>query len=138
MPELNFFDSIPPNTPPEPPLEPLVERFRAQLLSPALSSQLRHLNKLCGGFQPGIALRFKDGARSADVLLCFACGDIKAAGDPSGVLNPGCKIALAGDQPIGELRHDPDATPLDPRARAALDTIERERGWARFRLEVDA
>lgn len=63
-----------------------------------------------------------------------AFANIKAAGDPSGILNPGCKIALAGDQAIGELRHDPDAPPLAPEARAALDVIERERGWASFRL----
>lgn len=63
-----------------------------------------------------------------------AFANIKAAGDPAGVLNIGCKIALAGDQAIGELRHDPDAPPLEPEARATLDVIERERGWARFRL----
>ena len=65
-----------------------------------------------------------------------AFANIKAAGDPSGVLNPGCKIARPGEEAIGELRHDPQAAPLDPRARAALDTIERERGWGRFRLGV--
>ncbi len=63
-----------------------------------------------------------------------AFANIKAAGDPSGVLNPGCKIARSGDVAIGELRHDPQAAPLVPEARAALDEIERERGWGRFRL----
>ena len=67
-----------------------------------------------------------------------AFANIKAAGDPSGVLNPGCKIALAGDEAIGELRHDPEAAPLDPIARVVLDTIERERAWGRFRLEGEA
>jgi FAD/FMN-containing dehydrogenase len=69
---------------------------------------------------------------NAEALAAFA--NIKAAGDPSGVLNPGCKVALPGDEAIGVLRHDPEAEPLVPEARAALDTIERERGWSRYRL----
>ncbi len=71
-----------------------------------------------------------------EALAAFA--NVKAAGDPSGVLNPGCKVSRPGDEAIGALRHDPEATPLDPRARAALDQIERERAWHRFRLDFAA
>ncbi len=70
---------------------------------------------------------------NAEALAAFA--NVKAAGDPSGVLNPGCKVALPGDVAIGVLRHDPEAAPLVPEARAALDAIERDRAWSRFRLD---
>jgi hypothetical protein len=60
---------------------------------------------------------------------------LKEAADPSGVLNPGCKIARDGDRSIEVLRHDPDATPLPPAARAVLDDIESTRDWSRFRLD---
>lgn len=65
-----------------------------------------------------------------------AFAHIKDAADPSGVLNPGCKIARDGDRAITELRHDPDAVPLPTAARAALDDIERTRSWNRFRLDA--
>ncbi len=71
---------------------------------------------------------------SAEALAGFA--NVKAAGDPSGVLNPGCKIARPGDEAIGALRHDPEAVPLDPRARSALDAVEAQRAWGRFRLTL--
>jgi hypothetical protein len=65
-----------------------------------------------------------------------AFAHVKAAADPSGVLNPGCKIARDGDRAITALRHDPDAVPLPAAARAALDEIERTRSWNRFRLDA--
>lgn len=70
---------------------------------------------------------------STQALAAFA--NVKAAADPSGVLNPGCKVARAGDDAIGNLRHDPAGTPLPAQARAMLDEIERGRDWGRFRLE---
>ncbi len=71
---------------------------------------------------------------SAEALAGFA--NIKAAGDPSGVLNPGCKIARSGDEAIALLRHDPEAMAIDPRARRALDAMEATRDWSRFRLSL--
>ena len=65
-----------------------------------------------------------------------AFAHVKDAADPSGVLNPGCKIALSGDHAITALRHDPDAVPLPAAARSALDEIERTRSWNRFRLDA--
>lgn len=64
-----------------------------------------------------------------------AFAHVKDAADPSGVLNPGCKIARDGDRPLAELRHDPDAAPLPAAARAVLEDIERTRSWNRFRLD---
>ena len=68
------------------------------------------------------------------------------AADPHGVLNRGCKMAAEGnaegnaegdadgDVAIGPIKYDPDAAPIDPRARVALDDIEKARAWHRFRL----
>ncbi|MEO7361427.1 MAG: FAD-binding oxidoreductase [Gemmatimonadaceae bacterium] len=69
---------------------------------------------------------------SAEARAAFA--NIKAAADPAGVLNAGCKIAAAQDNFSGELRHDPTARPLSDEARGILDRIERERAWNCFRL----
>jgi FAD/FMN-containing dehydrogenase len=65
-----------------------------------------------------------------------AFAHVKEAADPSGVLNPGCKVARDGDQPFAALRHDPEAAPLPAAVRVALDAIERERAWNRYRLEA--
>ncbi len=59
---------------------------------------------------------------------------IKQAADPHGVLNTGVKLSAPDNDPLASLRHDPDATALSVSARSALDTIERERAWHRFRL----
>jgi FAD/FMN-containing dehydrogenase len=69
---------------------------------------------------------------SADARDAFVA--VKAAGDPAGILNPGCKVARAGDDPLAVLRHDPEASALDPAAQAILAEIERTRDWSRFRL----
>jgi FAD/FMN-containing dehydrogenase len=67
-----------------------------------------------------------------------AFAHVKDAADPSGVLNPGCKVARDGATPFDALRHDPEAAPLPAAARAALDDIEQRRDWARFRLDAIA
>lgn len=69
---------------------------------------------------------------SLEARAAFA--NIKAAADPSGVLNPGCKVALPGAVPFDELRHDPAAVPLPAEAASVLVEIERTRDWSRFRL----
>lgn len=73
-------------------------------------------------------------ARSWSLEACAVFAHIKAAGDPAGVLNPGCKVAAADALPFDQLRHDPEAPALPAEARAALDDIERRRDWGRFRL----
>jgi FAD/FMN-containing dehydrogenase len=61
---------------------------------------------------------------------------IKSAFDPSGVLNPGVKIPLAGQRAIDLVKYDPELRALPPSARDALDVVERERAYGRFRLDL--
>src|SRR5262249_17876480 len=48
---------------------------------------------------------------------------VKRAFDPSGILNPGVKVATPGEMALGDIKYDPDLSPLTPRARAALDRV---------------
>lgn len=61
---------------------------------------------------------------------------VKEAFDPDGIFNPGVKVALPDERPLGAIKYDPALAPLPPRASAALDRIERERAYARSRLEL--
>ncbi len=61
---------------------------------------------------------------------------VKRAFDPEGVFNPGVKIPLNAQTAIEEVKYDPSIEPLPAIARDALDAIERERGYARFRLSL--
>ncbi len=67
-----------------------------------------------------------------------AFANVKAAADPSGVFNIGCKVSDMDDDPLDCIRQDPAAPALDPRARGALDRIERDRAWHTFRLDCIA
>ena len=60
--------------------------------------------------------------------------NVKAAADPSGVFNVGCKLPAGGADPLSNIRFDPLSPQLPPEVRAVLDQIERERAWHRFRL----
>ena len=71
---------------------------------------------------------------SEDARARFA--RVKAAFDPLGILNPGVKIPVAGEAPLGDMKYDPALAPLPPAARAALERVDRERAYARFRLEL--
>ena len=70
----------------------------------------------------------------AGALANFA--DVKRAFDPIGILSPGVKVAIAGEQALGAIKYDPALEALPPRAAAALDRIERDRAYASFRLEL--
>jgi FAD/FMN-containing dehydrogenase len=61
---------------------------------------------------------------------------LKAAFDPRGILNPGVKIPLADQEPLDSIKYDPELPPLPPRARAALDVVDRRRAYDRFRLDL--
>ncbi len=71
-----------------------------------------------------------------EALAAFA--KVKAAADPAGILNPGCKLDLQQTAPsaqsLGTLRYDPDTLPLPTPVRLVLDDVERTRSWHRFRL----
>ncbi|HEX6965861.1 MAG TPA: FAD-binding oxidoreductase [Gemmatimonadaceae bacterium] len=61
---------------------------------------------------------------------------VKQSFDPLDILDPGVKIALPGQSPVEAVKYDPELPPLPAPARAALDTLERERAWNRFRLSL--
>jgi FAD/FMN-containing dehydrogenase len=61
---------------------------------------------------------------------------IKRAFDPRGILNPGVKVALPGERPVGDVKYDPSLPPLPPPAAAALARVERDRAYARSRLDL--
>jgi FAD/FMN-containing dehydrogenase len=63
-----------------------------------------------------------------------AFAHVKEAGDPSGILNPGCKIAPPDAEPFTMLRHDPEAPALPAVVQTLLAEIERTRDWGRYRL----
>jgi FAD/FMN-containing dehydrogenase len=63
-------------------------------------------------------------------------GEVKLAFDPAGILNPGVKVAVAGELPLGDIKYDPELASLPPRARAVLDRVEGQRAYARSRLEL--
>jgi FAD/FMN-containing dehydrogenase len=69
-----------------------------------------------------------------EVLARFAA--VKAAFDPRGVLNPGAKVALAGQRPFDAVKYDRALPPAPPDARRVLDAVERDRAYARFRLAM--
>ena len=71
---------------------------------------------------------------SADALRRF--GEVKRAFDPTGILNPGVKVSLAGESPLGNIKYDPNLAPLTTRARAALEMVEARRAYARSRLDL--
>jgi hypothetical protein len=61
---------------------------------------------------------------------------VKESFDPTGILNPGVKVPLAGQRPVGDVKYDPSLPPLPAAARAALDVVERDRAWNRSRLSM--
>jgi FAD/FMN-containing dehydrogenase len=71
---------------------------------------------------------------SAETLARFAA--VKRAFDPDGLLNPGAKIAAAGARAVERVKYDPSLAPLAGEARQVLARVERERAYARPRLEL--
>jgi FAD/FMN-containing dehydrogenase len=61
---------------------------------------------------------------------------VKHAFDPDGVFNPGVKVPIGGQRAIEDVKYDPALAGLPMAARDALDRVERERGYARFRLSL--
>lgn len=64
---------------------------------------------------------------------------VKRAADPAGILNPGVKVPLPGQVPLGDVKYDPALPPLPDAARRALDHVAARRAYDADRLAlVDA
>jgi FAD/FMN-containing dehydrogenase len=69
-----------------------------------------------------------------EALARFAA--VKRAFDPDHLLNPGAKIAAHGQRAVDRVKYDPALAPLPADARLVLARVERERAYARFRLDL--
>jgi hypothetical protein len=65
-----------------------------------------------------------------------AFGLVKKAFDPANIFNPGVKISLPGQTPLGQIKYDPALAPLPDQARSALDAMTVARDYAAFRLSL--
>ena len=61
---------------------------------------------------------------------------VKHCFDPHGIFIPGVKVPMRGERALGEIKYDPSLAPLPPAARVALARVERERAYARSRLDL--
>ena len=61
---------------------------------------------------------------------------IKRAFDPTGILNPGVKVAVADERPITDVKYDPTLVALPARATAALKHVTDCRAYNSFRLDL--
>jgi FAD/FMN-containing dehydrogenase len=75
-------------------------------------------------------------ARTWSANECREFTAIKRAFDPEGVLNPGVKVPMSGQRAIDVVKYDPALDPHPPAAQRALAVVERERAYARFRLDL--
>ena len=71
---------------------------------------------------------------TAETLARFAA--VKRAFDPAALLNPGAKVAAPGARAVDRVKYDPALPALPADARRVLARVERERAYARFRLEL--
>jgi FAD/FMN-containing dehydrogenase len=71
---------------------------------------------------------------SAEVCSRFAL--VKRAFDPMGIFNPGVKVPLRGERALQDIKYDLALPSLPAEAHAALSRVERERAYARSRLEL--
>jgi FAD linked oxidases, C-terminal domain len=115
-----------------------VPEWRAQVESilEEITSLVAQLRGTLAGEHGDGRLRSPLAARtwSGEAIELFAA--VKGAFDPDGVFNPGVKVPLDGQLAIEDVKYDPSLAPLPADARDALDRVERERGYARFRLSL--
>jgi FAD/FMN-containing dehydrogenase len=123
-------------------VNPLVDVRRADWRD-VVASLLDEVTTLAAGLGGTIAGEHGDGRLRTPLLdrvwrwpagALFTA--VKRSFDPGGILNPGVKVALPEQLPIGEIKYDPSLAPHPRAARRALELVERERGYARFRLEL--
>ena len=70
----------------------------------------------------------------AETLARFAT--VKRAFDPDALLNPGAKVATPGARAVDRVKYDPTLPTLPAAARSVLARVERDRAYARFRLDL--
>jgi FAD/FMN-containing dehydrogenase len=61
---------------------------------------------------------------------------VKRAFDPLVLLNPGAKISAPGARAVERVKYDAELEPLSSAARQVLSIVERDRAYARPRLEL--
>jgi FAD/FMN-containing dehydrogenase len=61
---------------------------------------------------------------------------VKDLFDPLALLNPGAKVATPGARAVERVKYDPSLPPLPAAARSALTVVERDRAYARSRLDL--
>ena len=71
---------------------------------------------------------------SGDAVNAFAL--VKKTFDPKNIFNPGVKIPLPGQEPLGAIKYDPALAPLPDRARSTLDALTLARDYSAFRLSL--
>jgi len=71
---------------------------------------------------------------SGEARASFAA--IKQAFDPDNRLNPGVKVPLPNQRAVDTVKYDPTLPAHPAAARAALDAVERDRAYSRFRLDM--
>ena len=69
-----------------------------------------------------------------DAIVLFEL--VKHTFDPTGILNPGAKLALEGQRAIEDVKYDPSLPPLPESARRVLDRVAEERAYGRYRLAM--
>ena len=111
-------------------------RDQVESLLDEVTSLIASLRGTLAGEHGDGRLRTPLGARAwrSEAIDLFA--GVKRAFDPAGIFNPGVKVPVDGQRAIEEVKYDPAIAPLPDRARHALDAIEQERGYARFRLSL--
>jgi FAD/FMN-containing dehydrogenase len=61
---------------------------------------------------------------------------VKRCFDPEMILNPGVKVPVAGERALETIKYDPSLAGIPAESRAALAVVERERAYARSRLDL--
>ena len=61
---------------------------------------------------------------------------VKRCFDPGNILNPGVKVPLPAQRPLGDVKYDPELPPPPPAAARALEIVERDRAYGEFRLAL--
>jgi FAD/FMN-containing dehydrogenase len=74
--------------------------------------------------------------RTTSPLVLELARRVKRAFDPEHVLNPGVKVPLPGQQPLGDIKYDPMLPEIPAAAARVLQRVERDRAYAEFRLAM--